>query len=198
LTPALAFAQGEEYHRNNITVGIGAAIPTGSATSYLSTAPLVSVGYGYRFSRLLQAVAGVQFAFGAANNSNIEQTDLGTVQGGDREYMVPLGGRLYVPTPLKRIEFAVGGGRHVLALLGACFQSRHRFFEHVLHVHIARRGGYGLASARYYLDSNHNFHIGTTYQFISATTNGQAVGDLPANSTRDHWSNIAVEFGFSF
>jgi hypothetical protein len=38
-------------------------------------------------------------AFGAASNQNIEQTDLGTIHGGDHEFMIPLGGRVYIPSP---------------------------------------------------------------------------------------------------
>src|SRR5579859_2422913 len=88
----LAFGQ-EPFHRNNFVVGLGAAIPVGSTTNYLSTAPLVSFGYGYRFNRFFQADAGFQVAFGAANNQNAEISDFGTVQGGDHEFMIPLGGR---------------------------------------------------------------------------------------------------------
>jgi hypothetical protein len=87
LVSALAMAQSSEFHRNNVTIGIGAAVPVGSDSSYLSTAPLVSIGYGYRFNRYFQADAGLQFAFGAANNQNAVQTDVGAVQGGDREYL---------------------------------------------------------------------------------------------------------------
>src|SRR5579863_9306813 len=104
----LAFAQ--DFHRNNITVGIGPAIPTGNATNYLSTAPLVSVGYGYRFNRFFQADTGFQIAFGAANNQSAVQTDVGPVQGGDHEFMFPLGGRFFVPLPFKRFEVSAGGG----------------------------------------------------------------------------------------
>jgi hypothetical protein len=59
-------------------------------------------------------------------------------------------------------------------------------------------GGYGLASANYFLDENRNLHVGTTFQFVSASTNGQSVGNIPANKTTDHWANAWVEFGLSF
>lgn len=59
-------------------------------------------------------------------------------------------------------------------------------------------GGYGLAGAKYFLDENHNFHVGTTFQFISASINGQAVGNVPAAKTTDHWANIVFQFGLSF
>jgi hypothetical protein len=200
ILPAFAFAQSEDIHHNNVTVGLGAAIPVGSAQNYLSTAPLVSVGYGYRLNRLFQADAGIQFAFGAANNTNPEATDLGTVQGGDREYMIPLGGRIYIPMPFKRMEFSVGGGAMHLHYSESVPSSAYSYYPNSCYSCTSRGGwgGYGLASARYYLDSNHNFHVGTTLQFISATTNGQPVGDVPALSTTDHWTNVGLEFGLSF
>jgi hypothetical protein len=46
LSISVAFAQDGDFHRNNIVVGIGPAIPVGSANNYLSTAPLIKVGYG--------------------------------------------------------------------------------------------------------------------------------------------------------
>jgi len=197
LVPLTAFAQ-EDYHRNNITAGIGVAVPVGKTTNYLGNAPLVSVGYGYRFSRLFQADAGFQAAFGAANNQNGEVTDFGAVQGGDHEFMIPLGGRVYIPLPFKRLEFSVGGGTAYLHYsetipsnaFGAsnCYSCTSR----------GGWGGYGLANASYFLDSNHNFRVGTTFQFISASTNGQAVANIPPIRTTDHWTNIIFEFGLSF
>ena len=80
LASSLAFAQDNDFHRNDITVGVGAATPVGNSTNYLTTAPLVTIGYGYRFDRLFQADAGIQIAFGAANNQNAEVTDFGTLQ----------------------------------------------------------------------------------------------------------------------
>ena len=110
LASSPAFAQDNDFHRSNISLGAGAATPVGNATNYLTTAPLVTIGYGYRFNRLLQADAGIQIAFGAANNQNAEVTDFGTLQGGDHEFMIPLGGRVYIPQPFKRIELSAGGG----------------------------------------------------------------------------------------
>lgn len=104
-----SYAQ-ETFHRNNITVGGGPAIPVGNATSYLGTAPFFDIGYGYRFNRWFQADAGLQIAFGAANNQNAEQTDFGPIQGGDHEFMIPLGGRVFIPSPWKRIEVSAGAG----------------------------------------------------------------------------------------
>ena len=110
LLSSVGLAQDADFHRNNAVFGVGSAIPVGSTSSYLNTAPLINFGYGYRFNRLFQADAGVQMAFGAAHNQNAEITDAGAVQGGDHEFMIPLGGRVYIPQPFKHLEFSVGGG----------------------------------------------------------------------------------------
>jgi hypothetical protein len=197
LIPGVLLAQ-ESFHRNNIVVGLGAAIPVGSTTNYLGTAPIVSVGYGWRFNRFFQADAGFQAAFGAAHNQNAETTDFGMVQGGDHEFMIPLGGRVYLPLPFKRIEVSAGGGAAYLHYSETIPSNGFVGFNCYSCTSRGGWGGYGLAQAVYYLDSNHNFHVGSTMQFIAASTNGQAVANIPPVRTTDHWTNVFVEFGLSF
>ena len=194
--PTLASAQ--DFHRNNIIAGIGPAIPTGNATGYLSAAPLVSLGYGYRFNRFFQADAGLQIAFGAANNQNAVQTDLGPVQGGDHEFMLPLGGRFIIPIPLKRFEVSAGGGAMYLHYSETA--PSNGYYSNNCYTCTSRGGwgGYGLVNASYFLDENHTFRVGTTLQYISASTNGQAVGNVPAIATTDHWMTVSFGFGLSF
>jgi hypothetical protein len=195
---SLVFGQ-EEIHHHNLTAGLGAAIPVGASTNYLSTAPLFSIGYGYRFNRFFQADAGAQFAFGAANNQNAEITDFGTVQGGDHEYMIPLGGRVYIPQPFKRIEVSAGGGSMYLHY-SETISSNGGGFSSNCYSCTSRGGwgGYGMANVSYFLDSNRNFRIGTTVQLVSASTNGAAVANIPPIKTTDHWTNVLFQFGFSF
>lgn len=188
-----------DYHHNNVFFGVGPAIPVGNTTNYLSTAPLIDFGYGYRFNRWFQADAGFQMAFGAANNQNAEVTNIGNVQGGDHEFMVPLGGRIYIPQPFRRFELSAGGGAAYLHYSETA-SSGEPGFSIGCYSCTSRGGwgGYGLANLSYYLDSNRNFRVGTTLQFIAASTDGQAVGNIPALKTTDHWTNIVFEFGFSF
>jgi hypothetical protein len=195
---ALAPAQTDQFQRNHVTIGIGPAIPVGNTANYLSTAPLLSVGYGYRFTRFLQADVGFQVAFGAANNNNGELTDFGQVQGGDHEYMIPLGGRFIIPNPFKRMEFSVGGGAVYLHYSETIPSSGD--FSSTCYTCSSRGGwgGYGLANASYFLGDSHTFHVGTTFEFIAASTSGQSVGNVPGIQTRDHWSNLSLEFGLSF
>ena len=198
LFSTLAFAQSPEFHRNNVTVGIGAAVPVGSDSSYLNSAPLVSVGYGYRFNRYFRADAGLQFAFGAANNQNAVQTDLGAVQGGDREYMIPLGGRFIIPLPFNRLEVSAGGGAIYLHYSETA--PSNGYYSPTCYTCASRGGwgGYGMGNVSYFLDSDHIFHVGSTLQFISASTNGPSIGNVPAAKTTDRWATISIEFGMSF
>jgi len=199
LMSGLGFSQEPDYHHNNVVFGVGPAIPVGSTASYLGAAPLINFGYGYRFNRFLQADGGFQIAFGAANNQNAEVTDVGMVQGGDHEFMIPLGGRIYIPQPFKRFEISAGGGASYLHY-SETVSSGGTGYSIGCYSCTSRGGwgGYGLANVSYYLDTNRNFHVGTTAQFIAASTNGLAVGNVPALKTTDHWMNILFEFGFSF
>jgi len=197
LISSSAFAQ-DEFHHNNADFGVGPAIPVGSTTDYLSTAPLINLGYGYRFNRWFQADAAFQIAFGAANN-HPEVTDLGLVQGGDHEYTIPLGGRVFIPQPFHRFEVSAGGGTAYLHY-SESVSSEGTGYSIGCYSCTSRGGwgGYGLANVSYFLDSNHTFRVGTTVQFIAASTNGQAVGNVPAVRTTDHWTNILFEFGVGF
>lgn len=195
LASSQVFAQGNDFHRNNITVGLGAATLVRNNTDYLTTAPLVTIGYGYRFNRLFQADAGI--GFGAANNQNAEVTDFGTLQGGDHEFMI-LGGRIYIPQPFKRIE--VSGGGAIYLHYSETVSSNGSGFSPSCYscTSCGGWGGYGLANGSYFLDSNHNFRVGTTLQYIVGSTNRLSVGTVPANKTADHWMNVALGLGFSF
>lgn len=196
LLPAIVL--GQDYHRSNITVGVGAAAPVGTSGNYLSTAPLFNLGYGYRFNKLFQADLGLQIGFGAANNQNPESTGYGYVQGGDHEYMFSLGGRIYIPLPFERFELSAGGGAEHLHYSESA--PSNPYYSTYCYTCTSRGGwgGYGLANLRYYLDDNKNFSVGTTIQFIAGSTNGEPVGNVPPVSTTDHWLNATVEFGVSF
>ncbi len=198
---AATFVYGQssdDFHKYNLWVGLGPAIPTGNTTNYLSAAPLFGFGFGYRFDKYFQADTGFQIAFGAANNVSAVQTSLGPVQGGDHEYMIPLGGRVYIPLPSDRIQVSVGGGAAYLHYSETAPSGGYYSSQCYTCTSRGGWGGYGLAEADYFLDSNHNFKVGTILQYIAGTTNGQAVGNVPANSTKDHWFNLMFDFGFSF
>jgi hypothetical protein len=98
------------YPRHNFTGGIGGAFPRSDLSSVMQSAPGVSIGYGYRFARYLQADTGLEVLFGAAGVREFESTQIGTFRIKDREYFVPLGGRVIVPFMEGRLLIHGGGG----------------------------------------------------------------------------------------
>jgi hypothetical protein len=192
-----ASAQNDELNRNHITVGIGPAIPVCSDANYLRTAPLLMVGYGYRFTRFFQ-VDGSRLALGSANHQNAELTGFGQVQDGDHEYMIPSGGRYFITSPFKRIGSSDGGSAVCLDCSETTPSGGYYSSGHYTYTSLGEWGGYGLGNASYFFGDNRNFHVGTTFEFSAASTNWSGVGDVPALHTTDHWSNLYIEFGRSF
>ena len=199
LLPATIYAQ--DYHHSNVDVGIGFADPGSSAGSYLAKAPLFDLGYGWRFNKLFQADIGLQVAFGALNNPNPEATDLGLVQGGDHEFIVPLGGRVYIPLPWTRLELSAGGGAAYLHYTETANTGGQGYYYSSYCYSCTSRGGwggYGLANLRYWLNDNKNFALGTTVEYIAGHTSGPPVGGISAISSTDHWLSVMFQFGVSF
>lgn len=199
LATSVAFCQGPDVHHHNIDVGLGPAIPTGPTSSFLSPAPMFAIHYGYRFNRLFQADAGLQMAWGAAGgNQNAVVTDFGQIQGGDHEWMLPLGGRIIIPQPLKRIEISAGGGAIYLHYKETAPSGGYYQVNCYSCTSRGGWGGYGLANVSYFLDENGTFRVGTTFQYVNGSTNGDPVGNVPPLKTTDHWANIVFNFGVSF
>jgi hypothetical protein len=198
LCSTLGFAQSEGIQHHNFSFGIGAAAPTGSSGDYLGTAPLIALRYGYRINGYFQADTGIQMAFGAARNQNSVVTDVGTVQARDREYMIPLGGRFILPLPFRKIQVSAGGGAAYLHYSETGPSSGYYQVNCYTCTSRGGWGGYGLGSVSYFLDRGHNFRVGTTFQYISASTNGPAVGAVTSGSTSDHWLNATIDLGLSF
>jgi len=205
LGPYLAFAQSSdtEIHHHNVVFGVGPAIPTGSSSNYLTTAPFIRFGYGYRFNKLFQADFGFEMAFGAADNQNAELTNFGQVLGGDHEFFVPmLGGRVYIPLPWNRVSLAIGGGgTHLHYSETAPTGGGYSYGYSSGCLTCTSRGGwggYGMGNLSYFLDSSHIFHVGTNVEYVAGSTNGPQVANIPAVKVTDHWLNVAFEFGLSF
>src|ERR1051326_242844 len=189
------FAQDGETQHHDINFAVGAAVPTGSDTRYLQKAPMILLAYGYRFNRLFQAEGGFQMAFGAADNQNAEESEFGAVLGADHEYMIPFTARLIVPLPLERWQVSAGAGPVYLHYAETASSGATYCFT------CTSRGGWGLQGStrvRYLLGQDKNFHIGTILQYVSGSLHGDAVGNIPAVKTTDHWANVLIEVGASF
>jgi hypothetical protein len=124
---------------------------------------------------------------------------MGPIRGGDHEYMIPLGGRTILPLPFKRIEASVGGGGIYLHYSTTAPSGGYGY--PIARYTCTSRGGWGayrLDNVRYFLDENRTFFVGTTFEYISASTNGDAVGNVPALKTTDHWATLSFGLGLSF
>jgi hypothetical protein len=193
LVSTAAFAQESEESHNDVSVSVGAAVPRGADRAYLNNAPMISLMYGYRFNRFFQAESGLQMAFGAANNQNVEESEFGSVVGGDHEFMIPFSGRFYVPLPFQRWKVSAGGGLAYLHYSETATSGASLCYT------CTSRGGWGLqgfTTVRYYVGDN--FFVGPTVQYISGTLNGDAVGNVPAIQTKDRWMNVLFGFGLRF
>jgi len=215
LLGAAMIATAQDYYpRHNITFGAGGAVPGGSDVtilpdeplppdapikSFMGASPMVAIGYGYRFHRFFQADVGLNIAFGAANVRDFLTTQIGAVEIGDREYMVPLGGRAIAPLAGGRLLFAGGGGGAYLRYNERIRQPSD-YFRIDCPICTSRSGWgyYALVNGSYFLDRNQHFRIGVTAQFVRGHTEGEPLGDIPGTRTTDHWTNILGEFGFSF
>jgi hypothetical protein len=179
-------AQTAEFQRNHSTVGVGPPILVGNAADHLITAPLLSAESGYRFTWVLRSDVGVEIALGGADRQSAVQTRLGALQSGGHDYMIPFGGRYVMPSPLTRIEFPVGGGAGHLRHSETTPASRGGW------------GGYGFGNAGYLFGHNQNLHVGTTFEFIAPSSDGQTIAYVPAARATDGWSNLYLEIGVRF
>ncbi len=187
------------YPHHNITFGVGAGVPQDQIKRFMNTRPGIELGYGYRFYRYFQADLGLNMIFGAANVEDYVTTSLGPVRVGDREYMLPMGGRAILPIKSGRFLLAAGGGGIWLKYTERLSQPS--YYYRVDCPFCTSRSGWGsyaLGNASYFLDQGQHFRVGVTAQFVRGHTNGQAINNVPAIETTDRWMNIFGEIGFSF
>jgi hypothetical protein len=187
------------YPRHNFTFGSGVARPAADLGGVLEDAPGVSIGYGYRFHKYLQADISFDSVFGAAQVRDFLDTGIGPLRISDREYFLPFGARAIAPLLHGRLLLAGGGG-------GVWLKYHERLKQPGEDLHIecptctARSGWgtYALASASYFVDRARHFRVGVTSRMIWGRTNGDSLGYLPGFETRDRWLSLGGEFGVSF
>jgi hypothetical protein len=191
---------GQDYFpRHNFTFGMGVARPRGDLGAALEDAPGISIAYGYRFQRYLQADIGFDSIFGAAQVRDFLDTGLGPLRISDREYFVPFGGRVIAPLGRGRVLISGGGG-------GVWMKYHERVQQPGENLHIqcpscTSRSGWGyyaLGNASFFIDSGRHFRVGATARVVRGNTDGDAIGFVPGFQTKDHWLTLGGEFGFSF
>ena len=185
-----AFAQNGESLPNKVAVGLHAGAPVGNAANLLATAPPVTWG----FKRLFHADSGPGSVLGVANKQNPEITDFGILQGRNLEFTLPLGSLIYIPEPLKRIDFSGGRGTGYFRNSG---DNRNGYSPTCFSCTPPGGWGDGLTTRSYSLGTSLSLWLGSTVQY-AGPTNGLNVPSVLANNTTDRWMNLALAFGLTF
>ena len=176
---------------------MGGANPGADLSNFMESSPSVSLGYGYRFMRYFQADIGVDILFGAARIREFLNTDIGGFRIKDREYFVPMGGRVVVPLASGKFVFNAGGG-------GAWMRYNERVSQPSAYYRIdcpvcTERSGWGYYAqlgGDYYF--GRNFRLGVLTRIYRGHTEGDPLGPVPGVRTRDQWVNTMAQLGFSF
>jgi hypothetical protein len=187
------------FPKNTITVGGGAGIPGLELKPAFTTRPMLSVGYGYRINRYLQADTGFDTVFFAAGVRAFENTQFGALRIRDYQWFIPFGGRAVIPMAEGRFIVSAGAGgtwmRYTERLRQPSDFIRFQCFT------CSSRSGwgtYGLVSARYNIERYQRLWVGFTARVIRGNTDGEAIGGVPSIRTRDRWINTTIDVGFSF
>ena len=189
----------EYYPHHNFTFGAGIAEPKGDLGGYFVNKPGISVGYGYRFLRYLQADVGLDVVFGAAHVRDYLNTDFGPLRIRDRQFFVPFGGRAILPLFKGRLLISGGGGGAYLRYAELLRQPSD-YFKIDCPVCLTRDGWgyYALTDVSAFLDHNQHFRVGVTAKSYRGHTEGDSLAGVPAIRTKDRWLNILGNVGFSF
>lgn len=196
--PARLSAQ--DWHpKHNFTLGAGAALPRGEVNEWFSGSPGAGFSYGYRFHRYFQADAGLDVGFGAADVRDYLDTGFGPLRIRDREYFVPLGGRVIAPFAGGRILVSGGGGAAWMRYAEGLRQIND-YYKLDCPPCTARSGWgyYVLGNVSFFLNAGQNFRVGFTNKVYRGHTEGEPLGDLPGRRTKDNWLKLYGELGFSF
>jgi hypothetical protein len=187
----------EPVPRHNLSVGLGAAIPSGDLGAFYDNGPNLAVSYGYRFHPNFQADIGFDAVSGSAGVNSFLSTSFGALRIRDRQYFLPFGGRAILP--LGRLLVYGGGG-------GAWMTYREQLLQPDPDFRFAcppctSRSGWGYYAQSgfdLFLDRNRFFRLGAGVRSYRGRTDGERVGLLPGIASRDRWLVVAGHFGISF
>jgi opacity protein-like surface antigen len=198
--PVLAvapLAAQDYYPHHNFTFGVGGAVPQADLSQAMQTAPGISIGYGYRFHRYFQADAALDMMFGAAGGREFEVTQIGNFRISDREYFVPLGGRVIAPLFSGKVLLYGGGGGAFMKYSTRLSQPSN--YYKVGCITCTTRSGWGYyaqAGVDYFLWTN--IRVGVAVRSYRGNTDGEPVGGIPGIQTKDQWLSTLAQIGFSF
>jgi len=135
---------------------------------------------------------------GGADDQNAVRTRLEPVRNGGHDYMNPFANRYVMPSPLTRIGLSAGGGGVQPRHSETAPANGYHFPDCYTCLSPGGWGGYGLGNAGYFFGHSQNLHVGTKFEFIAPSTDGQTVAYVPAARAADGWSNLVLEIGFRF
>lgn len=188
------------YGKYNFTVGGGVAIPQEELSEPFSPAPVFNFNFGYRFARNFQADVGFETAFGSADIRTFTRTEIGALEINDRQYFMPMGGRVILPFGDAGRHELYGGGGGAYLRYSEVIRQPSDFFRVPCTV-CSRRSGwgyYGLVGFRSALNRGRNMWLGVTTKVYRGSTDGQQFGDVPPTRTEDRWTFVQGEFTFAF
>jgi len=184
----------------SFNIGTGGAIPREDLTSFMTTSPLLTIGFGYRPIRYFQADVGMDAIFHAAGVRSFQDTVIGRIKIRDNEILVPLGGRGILPIG-PRIELFGGGGAAYLHY-GESVEVPGGGSDSSFNCRTCRsRGGWGyyaIAGANVAVERSRRFWVGVESRLVHGRTNGDPLGAVPPLETQDTWINTAAFFMIRF
>jgi len=184
----------------SFNIGTGGAIPREDLTSFMTTSPLLTIGFGYRPIRYFQADVGMDAIFHAAGVRSFQDTVIGRIKIRDNEILVPLGGRGILPIG-SRMELFGGGGAAYLHY-GESVEVPGGGSDSSFNCRTCRsRGGWGyyaIAGANVAVERGHRFWVGVESRLVHGRTNGDPLGAVPPLETQDTWINTAAFFMIRF
>ena len=185
--------------KNNFSVGVGAGRPREDLARPFGDSPGMSLAYGRRFHRYLQADVGLDTVFGAAKVRDFLETPFGDRRIRDYQFLIPFGARAILPLEGGRFLISGGGGGVHMRYTELVSQPSN-YFQIDCRVCSSRSGWgyYGLAAATVALDRYQRFRFGVTSKIYQGHTDGDPLGLAPGFRTRDRWVTVFGEFGFNF
>jgi len=184
----------------SVSMGTGGAIPREDLASFMTTSPLLRVGFGYRPFKYLQADVGLDAVFQAAGVRDFQDTIIGRINIRDNEIMVPLGGHAILPVG-PRVELFGGGGAVYLNYSESVSVPNSDGDGGFNCQTCKSRGGWGsyaVAGVNVAVERSHRFWVGVESRLFHGTTNGDPLGSVPPLQTQDTWINTAAVFTFRF
>jgi len=190
----------QRYARNHFTAGLGAALPGNDLKPYYQTAFSWDINYGFRFLRFLQADAGYDGSYKAANVEDYyNSAQFGSIRIRDFQTFIPLGGRVIAPLANGRFELFAGGGWAYIKYSEA-LQQPSQFYRVDCPV-CNERTGYGyytMFGGNFALDRAGAFRVGALTRVYQGHTEGLPVGSLITYRSNDRWVNTYLTFTLSF